>query len=462
MFKKFSVYFLLYLLTLSIIASVFVWAPTTDTHVPILRLVIICFATVLLIKYFVYMVVSPWSRVFIAMKEAARRKKRLHLPYHPKVSVLVPAWNEENGVITTLETLLKSTYLNTEIIVINNASTDRTAEHLETFVQRYTRSVRTHSPHIELVSIEEKTQGKGHALNKGVEAATGEIILSIDADCSVAPSTIEHFVHCFEDPTVMGAVGNVRVGNTTFLLGVVQYLEFLFSFYFKKCDSVFGSIYIIGGAAGAFRKEVLTKLHGYNTASITEDIDLSFRMQALGMKILYAHHAIVYTEGATDLGGLIKQRTRWKRGRFETFFTYRSLFFSREKKHNKILSWIILPLALFGEMQLFLESFFILFLFLYSYLTRDYSSFISGIIVVSSMFIVQIAAEERNQDRGSLFALAPIGWVLLYASTLVELAALCNTLIGYALGKEVKWQKWKRRGVFSASEQEASLPKEKS
>lgn len=207
---------------------------------------------------------------------------------------------------------------------------------------------------------------------------------------------------------------------------------------------------------------MLAKLGGYSTSSITEDIDLSFRMQALGMKIVYAHHAIVYTEGADDVRGLIKQRTRWKCGRFETFFTHRALFFSTNKKHNKILSWIVLPLALFGEMQLFLESFFILFLFVYSYLTRDYSSFISGIIVVSSIFIVQIAAEERNQDRGSLFALAPIGWVLLYASTLVELAALCNTLIGYALGKEVTWQKWKRKGVFSASEQEASLPKEKS
>lgn len=235
MFKKFLVYFLLYLLTGWIILSVFLWVPATDAHFPVLRLIIICFATILLVKYFVYMVVSPWSRVFIAMKEAARRNKHLRVPYHPKVSVLVPAWNEEDGVITALETLLKSTYLNTEIIVIDNASTDHTAEHLHTFVQKYTRSIRTHSPHIQLVSIKETTQGKGHALNKGIETATGDLILSIDADCSVSPTMIEHFVHCFEDPTVMGAVGNVRVGNTSLLLGVVQYLEFLFSFYFKKC-----------------------------------------------------------------------------------------------------------------------------------------------------------------------------------------------------------------------------------
>ena len=123
------------------------------------------------------------------------------------------------------------------------------------------------------------------------------------------------------------------------------------------------------------------------------------------MKIVYAQDAIVYTEGAVDFAGLIKQRLRWKRGRFETFLKYRSLFFSTDKKHNKVLSWIVLPLAVFGDMQLSFELFFIIFLYVYSYITNDFSSFISGIIIVSSMFIVQIISDENKKSWGNLIFL---------------------------------------------------------
>jgi cellulose synthase/poly-beta-1,6-N-acetylglucosamine synthase-like glycosyltransferase len=166
------------------------------------------------------------------------------------------------------------------------------------------------------------------------------------------------------------------------------------------------------------------------------------------MKIVYVEDAVVYTEGATDFAGLIKQRLRWKRGRFETFLKYRPLFFSTDKKHNKILSWIILPLAIFGDMQLSFELFFIIFLYVYSYMINDYSSFISGIIVVASMFVVQIIFDIHKEKRGRLLLLAPIGWLLLYVSTFVEFSALLKTFLGYARGEEVKWQNWKRKGVF--------------
>ena len=452
MLKKFSIYFFLYALTIWIVLAVFFLVPFEHNRFPLIRLVIIIFATVLITKYFIYMFVSPWNDVLISFQRYRRRKlptkKRRH---EPKVSVLVPAWNEELGIITTIEALLQSTYKNTEIIVINNASTDNTEKNVKALIRKRKRSLRADivPPYVDIVYLREDKQGKGYALNSGIAAAKGDIIMSIDADCFVPPETIRNFVNYFNDPEVMAAVGNVKIGNTKTIIGVIQYLEFLFSFYFKKADSILGSIYIIGGAAGAFRKEVFRKLGGYSVSNITEDIDLSMRIQFSGMKIVYAQDAIVYTEGADDFGGLIKQRIRWKRGRLETFIKYRNLFFSADKKHNKFLSWIVLPLAIFGDMQLFLELFFIVFLFVYSYLTSDYSSFISGIIVVSSMFVVQIASDINKKTFGNLLFLAPIGWVLLYASTFVEFRALIKTFSSYLIGEEVKWQKWDRKGVFN-------------
>lgn len=277
--------------------------------------------------------------------------------------------------------------------------------------------------------------------------ASGDILLSIDADCVVMPDTVKNFVRCFVDPEVKAAVGNVKIGNVKKLIGSLQYLEFLFSFYFKKADSFMNTIYIIGGAAGAFRKEVLDQLGGYNTKNITEDIDLSVRIQDLGMKIVYVDKAIVYTEGASELKGLMKQRLRWKRGRFETFMENKHLFFSTQKHHNKILTWIILPLAWFGEVQLSSELFFLVFLYIYSYLSNDFSSFISGIVVVGSMFFVQMFFDDTKTQKFSFYILMPIGWLLFYISTYVEFNALFKSVWGLVRKQELKWQKWQRQGV---------------
>ena len=208
------------------------------------------------------------------------------------------------------------------------------------------------------------------------------------------------------------------------------------------------TIYIIGGAAGAFRREIFDKVGVYNDKNLTEDIDLSIRIQNAGMRIVYAPDAIVYTEGAASLAGLIRQRLRWKHGRFQTFNKYKHLFFSTQSCHNKILTWGILPLALFGELQLFFELWFVGFLYVYSYLTHDFSSFISGIVVVSAMFFVQMFFEDTSNHRASFYLLAPIGWLLFYVSTFAEYNALIKSMWDSLRKHEVVWQKWERKGIL--------------
>lgn len=440
------VYITLYLITTGIIASVFLWTPHAANDFPLLRNVIIVFATVLLTKYFFYMITAPWFEVW------KRNDEKKWLKKNPKVSILIPAYNEEVGLLSTVKTILASEYRNIEVIVINDGSTDSSDQKMQEFL-----AAQNVWEGIEVKYFYKENGGKGRALNYGLEKAAGDIIMSIDADCVLTPTTVGNFVKRFDNPHVMAAVGNVSIGNTDTLLGTIQYLEFLFSFYFKKAESLLGTIYIIGGAAGAFRKEVFEQLGGYNPANITEDIELSVRIQAAGMKIVYASDAMVYTEGAVSLKGLVKQRLRWKRGRFQTFFSHRHLFFSLHKKHNKLLTFIMLPLAYFGDVQLFFELPFLAFLYVYSYLTHDFSSFISGVIVVSSMFIVQIAFDGRKKGKLLLILLAPIGWLLFYVSTYVEFLALIKSVWASISKKEVTWQKWQRQGVGIAMP-EIALP----
>ena len=448
--KKLFVYTGLYGVLFAIFGSIEFVHHTESNSFGWLRIIIIGFASLLLSKYFVYMTLSPWNEIRQRHRKQTLQAAHPGIMYEPKVSVVVPAWNEEVGIITTVDALLKSTYTNMEIIVVDNASKDNTAINVKNYIANHIARQRidpTATP-IQVIYSFEGKQGKGNALNNGLTLATGDIIMSIDADCYVPPTTVANFVQHFEDPTVMAAVGNVRIGNTDTIVGVVQYLEFLFSFYFKKAESLVNTIYIIGGAAGAFRREVFDKIGPYSTTNITEDIELSVRIQGNGMRIAYAPEAIVYTEGAVTLGGLMKQRLRWKRGRFETFAEHRDMFFSLKKEHNFLLSWFILPLALIGELQLSLEIAFLSFLYIFSFITGDFTSFISGIVVVGSMFIVQVVFDDHRESTISFLLLAPIGWLLFYVSTLVETNALFKAFWGYIRKKELTWQKWERKGVF--------------
>ncbi|MBI2065275.1 MAG: glycosyltransferase [Candidatus Yanofskybacteria bacterium] len=444
---KITVYAISYIVTIGIIISTFYLHGVENHSFPLLRIVTMSFASILLLKYFVYMLLSPWHDVWVRLR--ARINNIKNNPYYPRVSVIIPAWNEEVGLLETIKTLLNSTYKNLEIVVINDGSTDRSDKMFRDFIEEYSRIHRDEYERINIVYHYKKNGGKGAALNTGINLADGEIIVSIDADCVVLPQTISNFVQYFRDPKVMAAVGNVKIGNTDTLVGVVQYLEFLFSFYFKKADSLANVIYIIGGAAGAFRREVFDKIGFYSTDNITEDIELSVRIQDAGLKIVYASDAIVYTEGATEVGSLMKQRLRWKRGRFETFNSYKHMFFSFRGRHSKLLTWLILPLALFGEAQLFMELFFLIFLYAYSFMINDFSSFISGIIVVSSMFAVQIFFDDKKDKKLSFYLLAPIGWILFYLSSFVEYNALVKSIWGYYRNEEIKWQKWQRNGITS-------------
>ena len=449
---KLGVYLALYAATIGIVLATSLDTDYGRLDIPLLRMTIVFFATILLTKYFFYMTLSPWYDVVEEYKKFKFSKSRRATNYAPLVSVMIPAWNEEVNILETIGSVLKSNYRNVEIVVVNDGSTDKSDALIRSFlVEHEAESAKL--PVKERISIAyfyQENGGKGAALNRCVKESHGDILMSIDADCVVMPDTVQNFVEEFKDPVVMAAVGNVKIGNTNTLLGVIQYLEFLFSFYFKKADSLMNTIYIIGGAAGAFRREVFDKIGLYSTKNITEDIHLSVRIQAAGMKIVYAANALVYTEGATDMAGLMKQRLRWKHGRFETFYEFRKLFFSTKKGHSRFLSFVILPLALFSDFQLFLEPFFLVFLYIYSYTVQDFSSFISGILVVGSMFFVQIFFDNSKRQRASFYFLAPIGWLLFYLSTFVECSALAKSLWAMARGKRIKWQRWQRNGVLNS------------
>ncbi len=377
--------------------------------------------------------------------EVVKLKRSQSFPakdYAPYVSVVIPAYNEAVGLLHTVKTILKSEYRNIEIIVINDGSTDNSDSMMREFIKKYEEETLFDAGRIPIMYQYKENGGKGRALNAGLSLSSGEIIISVDADCALATNTIGNFIKPFADPSVMAGVGNVKVGNTNTIVGTVQSFEFLFSFYFKKAESVLGAIYIIGGAAGAFRREVFEKIGVYNQDNITEDIELSVRIQKAGMKIVYVDDAIVYTEGASSLLSLAQQRTRWRMGWFQTLSSHRSIIFNRSQ--NKFLSFYILPAALFSNFQLVFEPWFMIFVFVYSYMTGDFTSYITWIGIEFSMVILVALFERERSAR--FFVAGPILWLLFFVSTYVEYHSLMATLRAVFLKKKVMWQKWDRKG----------------
>src|SRR5882672_12603381 len=109
---KIFVYIFLYAVTIGIVASTFFLHPINRTPLPLLRTVIIIFASVLLTKYLLYMVFSPVYDILKARREL--KWKNVIRSYRPKVSVLIPCWNEAVGILETIQSVIQNTYENIE------------------------------------------------------------------------------------------------------------------------------------------------------------------------------------------------------------------------------------------------------------------------------------------------------------------------------------------------------------
>jgi poly-beta-1,6-N-acetyl-D-glucosamine synthase len=379
---------------------------------------------------------------FYTITEKLRQKKFTNLKSKKRVSIIVPAWNEEVGIIKTVKSILQSTYVNIEIVVVNDGSTDDTEKNILQFLKmnpQFSNKVKY---------IYQKNSGKGVALNTGIKSSTGSIILTCDADSQIEKNAILNLVKYFRDPEIKAVVGNVKVYNTATLAGQLQQIEYLFSFYNKRAHAIMGAEYIFGGACAAFRRSVFSQIGYFDEDNKTEDIDMSMRTRLSGMKCTYAEDVICYTEGASRLRDLVKQRTRWKKGRFDTFYKYKYAFFSLDKKHNKLLTWFILPLSIVTEIQLLLEPIAFLIFGYITYLKNDTVTIGYGLLFMFVGYLI-FGFFNKQGIQWKIMLGFPITWLSFYLLNWVEYLALLNSIKLLIQKQDITWQKWQRVGIDS-------------
>ena len=273
---------------------------------------------VLLVSLIFTMLIN-FLTVPLAIFHKLREKKEIFQPstYKPRVSIIVPAYNEEKVLARTLEALLEAEYANKEIIVVDDGSKDNTYSVASEFSRRGVKVVRR------------LNGGKFAALNTGIAVSSGEIIMTVDADSMVARAAITEMVRGFEDPQVGGVAGNLKVFNRNNLLTKLQALEYIVQIQIvRRAFENFGSLTVASGAFSAFRKSALEEAGYYDPDYLLEDFDITIKMLKSHQVLHGSNEAVCYTEAPETLRDVYRQRLSWFRGDFQNFWKHRDAFFN--------------------------------------------------------------------------------------------------------------------------------------
>ncbi|MGN9889484.1 bifunctional polysaccharide deacetylase/glycosyltransferase family 2 protein [Micromonospora sp. L31] len=258
------------------------------------------------------------ARLAVQVTCAQLHVRRVRRPRHPRppvtapVSVIVPAYNEAANIAATVRSLVASAYPALEVIVVDDGSSDGTADIVERMGLRGVRVIR------------QANAGKPAALNTGIRAARADLLVLVDGDTVFQPDTVHRLVQGFADRTVGAISGNTKVANRRRLLGRWQHLEYVIGFNLdRRMYDVLECMPTIPGAIGAFRREVLLAVGGVPSDTLAEDTDLTMQVLRAGWRVVYEEAAIAWTEAPSSLRQLWRQRYRWCYGTMQAMWKHR-------------------------------------------------------------------------------------------------------------------------------------------
>lgn len=252
-----------------------------------------------------------WMMGALIFSIRERKESAFDLPpvmsEYPVVAVLIPCFNEANNAEETVVQALKLDYPNFEVIAINDGSSDHTGDVLNRMADKY--------PKLRVVHLAEN-QGKAMALQAGSLVTEAEYLLGIDGDALLDPHAAQWMVRHFQkNPSVAAVTGNPRIRNRSTLLGRVQVGEFSSIIgMIKRAQRTFGRLFTVSGAVTAFRKTAVHEVGYWSPNMLTEDIDISWKLQRAGWDIEFEPNAIVWVLMPETIKGLWMQRLRWAMG----------------------------------------------------------------------------------------------------------------------------------------------------
>ena len=256
----------------------------------------------------------------------------------PMLSILVPCHNESANIGETIASLLAQRYPRFEIIAVNDGSDDDTGEKLDALAEQH--------PQVRAIHLD-RNLGKANALRMGALAARSEYLVCIDGDALLDPHACHWMAwHLCSGPRVGAVTGNPRIRNRSTLLGKLQVGEFSSIIgMIKRAQRSYGRLFTISGVVSGFRKTALHQVGYWSDDMVTEDIDISWRLQMNHWDIRYEPNALAWILMPETLRGLWKQRLRWAQGGVEVLLRHGfNLFTWRRRRMWGVMAEYLLSL----------------------------------------------------------------------------------------------------------------------
>lgn len=306
-------------------------------------------------------------------------------PYVPGVSIIAPAYNEENTIVTNVRSLLSQNYSKFEVIIVNDGSKDRTLEkmieafELEQVPYNYHQRilakpfkamyVSKNSAYYRLRVVDKENGGtKADPVNAGLNVANYPYFINTDVDCILAKDAIMKCIRpMMEIPNTIAVSGVMTMSNACVVengelkeyripgspIPLFQTLEYMRSFMVGKLGwSAINAMPNVSGGYGMFDTKVAIAAGGYSSDSLAEDMDMLIRMIGYccdfkrKYRVVQIPSTCCWTEGPSNVRLLYRQRSRWGHGLIQTFGKYYRMI---GRKRYRQLGLITMPYLLIFE-----------------------------------------------------------------------------------------------------------------
>jgi cellulose synthase/poly-beta-1,6-N-acetylglucosamine synthase-like glycosyltransferase/peptidoglycan/xylan/chitin deacetylase (PgdA/CDA1 family)/spore germination protein YaaH len=373
------------------------WAVRTDVAI----FVMLAAASAVLTWLF-YVAITLGIARAVMMAGLARLQVHRHRrtpPVHtPSVSVIIPAYNEERVIVSSVTRVLASDYPAVQVIVADDGSRDATSA--------LVRAAFADDPRVRLLTLQ--NGGKAAALNRALQDADGEILIALDADTQFEPQTIMRLARWFADPKIGAVAGDARVGNRVNLVTRWQAIEYITAQNLeRRALAGFDAMTVVPGAVGAWRRSALDAVGGYPEDTLAEDQDLTIAIQRAGWRVTYDPRAIAWTEAPETFRALAKQRFRWAFGTLQCLWKHRGILRARKPS----------GLALVGLPQ--------------AWLFQIVFAAISPLIDLALLLSI-VGTTLRVSQHGWAQTSGDVGMMALYWAAFTAIDAICGW-VGYRL-----------------------------
>jgi cellulose synthase/poly-beta-1,6-N-acetylglucosamine synthase-like glycosyltransferase/peptidoglycan/xylan/chitin deacetylase (PgdA/CDA1 family) len=393
---------------------------------------VVALLSVLLVITLVLGLLRAVLLLFFARRQLARPRPRpVADDALPPVSVVVPAHNEAAGIASTLRSLVATGYPWLEIVVVDDGSTDGTADIVASLALP------------EVVLIQQVNGGKPAALNTGIAAASHDVLVLVDADTVFETDALLRLVAALDQPDVGAVSGNTKVSNRSGLLGRWQHLEYVVGFNLdRRMFDVLDCIPTVPGAIGAFRREALSDVGGVSRGTLAEDTDLTMAVTRAGWRVAYEQSAIAWTEAPSTLRQLWKQRYRWCYGTLQSMWKHRHAAAERGRAGH--LGRRGLPYLLLFQVLLPLFGPVVDIMALYGLIFLD-RTVVIGVALVFTAIQMSLGAYALHLDGERLRTVWALPLQQLVYRQLMYLVAIASVTAAVT-GARVGWQPLQRHG----------------